>query len=368
MILVAICVCCELLCLQSSSGADPFPVAGNASRYTAKVKSGKNTYVGYPVVHNELQTVLLRRNGRIKMFKPSQVDDFQRVSNSFSPKTARQLRVELQKEFGSKYEVSLTRHYVVVHPPGAYQRWALPFEQFYIRFRQWFTARGIRLEQPEFPMVAIVLLDRSEYNRFTSRYTSFSFATDGYFSSESNRMITYDKTGGRKRAAASASFETMTTVIHEAVHQTGHNVGIHSRFFPQPQWFKEGLATLFEAPGINNPSAHPRPKHRIEPQSLSAAARFLDQHDQPGVVELLVRSDAMFNADARSAYGVSWALTSYLFESFPRQYVQYVRLLNEDPVTSSLNPSNRLKIFTETFGATDRIEGGLRSYVARLSD
>lgn len=319
------------------------------------------------MVHNERQTVLVRRNGRIKMFKPSQVDDFKRVSNSFRPKTARQLRVELQKEFGSKYEVSLTRHYVVVHPPGAYQRWALPFEQFYVRFRKWFTARGMQLKQPEFPMVAIVLRDRSEYNRFTSRYTSFAYATDGYYNANSNRMITYDKSGGSNQAGSSASFETMATLIHEAVHQSGHNVGIHSRFFPQPQWFKEGLATLFEAPGINNPAANPRPKHRIEPQSLSAAASFFDQHDKRGVVELLVRSDAMFNADARSAYGVSWALTSYLFESFPRQYVQYVKFLNENAPTASASPDVRLKAFTETFGATDRIEGGLRSYVARLS-
>jgi hypothetical protein len=350
-----------------ASAADPTSLSNRSSRYTVKVKSGENTYVGHPIVHNHLQTVLLRRNGRIKMFKPGQVDDLQQVSNIFSPKTARQLRVELQKEFGSKYEVSLTRHYVVVHPPGAYQRWALPFEQYYVRFRQWFTARGMKLKHPEFPMVAIVLLDRSEYDRFTSRYTSFSYSTDGYFSSSSNRMITYDKSGGQPSGSSAATFETMTTVIHEAVHQAGHNIGIHSRFFPQPQWFKEGLATLFEAPGINHPAAHPRADQRIDPYSLIAAARFLDKHDKPGVVEQLIRTDSFFNADATSAYGLSWALTSYLFERFPRQYVQYVKVLNENAATASATPDARMKYFTRTFGATGRIEGGLRSYVSKLA-
>ena len=211
-----------------------------------------------------------------------------------------------------------------------------------------------------------MLKDRSEYSRFTSRYTSFSYATDGYFSSSSNRMITYDKSSGQKNSYA--SFQTMKTVIHEAVHQAGHNVGIHSRFFAQPQWFKEGLATLFEAPGINNPAANPKAKHRVDADSLLAASRFLDKQNKPGVVELLVRSDGMFNADTRSAYGVSWALSSYLFERFPRQYMRYVNLLNEEPATASQSPDVRLKLFTETFGATGRIEGGLRSYVSGLAD
>ena len=175
-------------------------------------------------------------------------------------------------------------------------------------------------------------------------------------------MITYDKSGGGD------SFETMKTVIHEATHQAGHNVGIHSRFFAQPTWFKEGLATLFEAPGINHPSANSRPEHRVEAHSLYAAAQYLDKNDTPGVVEQLIRKDSMFNADAQSAYGVSWALTSYLFERFPRQYVHYVRSLNENPSTSSESPDARLKLFTKTFGATGRIEGGLRSYVSDLAD
>jgi hypothetical protein len=352
-------------------GAEPKAAAyhthPSAKRYTVKLTSGDNVYVGHPIVHNKRETVLMRRNGRIKLFKANEVDRVERVSSSFKPKTARQLRVELQKEFGSKYEVSITPHYVVVHPPGAYKKWALPFEQFYIRFRQSMTARGMSLQQAEFPMVSIVLLNRDEYNRFASKYTSFSFSTAGYYRPFSNRMITYDASGGNNRSQTSPSFQTMTTVIHEATHQAAHNVGIHPRFFPQPKWFKEGLAGMFEAPGVNNPAENRRPSDRISKDNLRAAARLFEQVDKPGLVELMVRSDGLFDKDAASAYGISWAMSSYLFEKFPRNYVRYIKLMNMDPANSSWTPDARLKVFNDSFGSPARVEGGLRSYVASLA-
>lgn len=370
--LVILIACCliGLVAATVAVGAEPTAPSGShlsSKRYTVKLTSGDNVYVGHPIVHNSRETVLMRRNGRIKLFKASEVDRIERVSSSFKPKTARQLRVELQKEFGSKYEVSVTPHYVVVHPPGAYKKWALPFEQFYIRFRQSMTARGMSLQQAEFPMISIVLLNREEYNRFASKYTSFSFSTAGYYRPFSNRMITYDASGGRNRSQTSASFQTMTTVIHEATHQAAHNVGIHPRFFAQPKWFKEGLAGMFEAPGVNNPAENRRPADRISQDNLRAAARLFDRVDKPGLVELMVRTDGMFDKDAASAYGISWAMSSYLFEKFPRNYVRYIKLMNMDPADTSWTPDARLKVFSESFGSPARIEGGLRSYVSSLA-
>ena len=365
------CYVMGVLAATVSIGAEPKATPADAhpssKRYTVKLNSGDNVYVGHPIVHNDRQTVLVRRNGRIKIFDANDVDKVARVSSSFTPKTGRQLRVELQKEFGSKYEVSLTKHYVVVHPPGAYKKWALPFEQFYIRFRQSLTARGMSLKQPEFPMVAIVLLNRREYSRFTSKYTSFSFATDGYYNAHSNRMITYDKGGNSGQSSSAPSFQTMTTVIHEATHQAAHNVGIHSRFFQQPLWFKEGLATLFEAPGINNPIENRKPADRINRNQLFVASRGFKKHEKPGVVELLVRSDGAFKRDAGAAYAISWAMSSYLFEKFPRNYIRYIKLMNLEPKTSSRTPDERLKVFTDSFGSPERIEGGVRAYISGLS-
>ena len=159
----------------------------------------------------------------------------------------------------------------------------------------------------------------------------------------------------------------MTTVIHEATHQAAHNVGIHSRFSQQPLWFKEGLATLFEAPGINNPIENRKPADRINRNQLFVASRGFKKHEKPGVVELLVRSDGAFKRDAGAAYAISWAMSSYLFEKFPRNYIRYIKLMNLEPKTSSRTPDERLKVFTDSFGSPERIEGGVRAYISGLS-
>src|SRR5436190_8860041 len=42
------------------------------------------------------------------------------------------------------------------------------------------------------------------------------------------------------------------TMIHEATHQVAFNTGLHSRIGENPRWVVEGLATVFEAPGVRN--------------------------------------------------------------------------------------------------------------------
>jgi len=159
----------------------------------------------------------------------------------------------------------------------------------------------------------------------------------------------------------------MATVIHEATHQAAYNVGIHHRYFPQPKWFKEGLATLFEAPGINNPAENLRPSDRISRSNLLAAASAFDQLKKTGIVETLVHSDGLFNKSTDAAYGISWAMSLYLYEKFPRNYVRYIKLMNMDPSMQDRDPHERLKVFTDSFGSPDRIEGGLRSFISGLA-
>lgn len=335
---------------------------------TWKVKTGRSTYVGFPVIHNDVQTVLLRRNGRLTSLSADQIDTATRIADGFLPKTGAQLRVELQREFGSKYDVSLTKHFVVVHPPGAYSRWGLPFEQFYVRYRSWFASRGMQLETPDFPMVAIVLRDRSEYEKFVRRYTDFAYSTAGYYSSESNRMITYDHTDATSDGSTSrSSLETLPTVIHEATHQIGKNTGVHDRLHVQPLWFLEGLATMFEAPGVANPSRFRDADSRINRYQLSVLQRELEAGNLTGKVESLIRSDSLFTHDSELAYAMSWGMNFYLAQKFPADYICYIKALRDDAATSSDNPASRLQYFQEAFDSPERIEGGVATLVKTLS-
>ena len=77
-------------------------------------------------------------------------------------------------------------------------------------------------------------------------------------------------------------------------------------------------------------------------------------------------SDQLFEKDPQRAYSVSWALSLYLAERNPHRYVQYLEMLQKEPMTSSLTRSNRAKYFHKLFGETAGIEAGLRRFVDRM--
>lgn len=330
---------------------------------TLKVKTtdGK-TFVGRPEYSSDSRLFLMRRDGRMQKMYDSDIESTKRVSMSFEPKTAREIRSGLMKEFGSSYEVSITPHFVVVHPKGAYSKWALPFETLYQRFCNYFSARGLTVDKPEFPMVAVVLKSRRDYNRAVATGTSLSSGTTvGFYKWESNRIVTYDQT-----AAGNGSWvDTLDTVLHEAVHQTAANTGIHSRYWSNPTWVVEGLATMFEAKGVNNYMEYPELKHKINWERLRDLRHYYKRSDMDDMIKLMVMDDRIFRLQQNRAYALSWGLTFYLSERYPQEFVSYLKAMKDDP-TINMTPSDRAKLFTRSFGSFSRIEDGVRSFVKGL--
>ena len=76
--------------------------------------------------------------------------------------------------------------------------------------------------------------------------------------------------------------ENADTIIHEATHQTAYNVGIHKRFTAAPRWMIEGLATMFEAPGVWNAQYDHSQADRINRGRLSDFQRLRGQAPQAG--------------------------------------------------------------------------------------
>jgi hypothetical protein len=55
------------------------------------------------------------------------------------------------------------------------------------------------------------------------------------------------------------------TMIHEATHQLGYNLGLHNRTGRNPKWVVEGLATVFETPGMEKYAMDRDVKKRLNP-------------------------------------------------------------------------------------------------------
>ncbi len=331
--------------------------------YLLKTADGKRL-AGRVDTYDPSGLVMTRRNGRIAVLEPTEIESINKVDDSFYPKSFEQMRVKLQKEFGSKYTVSATRHFLVVHPIGDYEKWALPFEQLFARFEAYFKSRGLTIKEPEFPMVAIVLRTRNEFNQMAKTH-DMPANVIGYYAFHSNRLIAYQQKMPWLNASQNWA-DTMDTVIHEATHQTAANTGIHSRLGINPRWVTEGLATMFEAKGVNNYFKYPEFKTRINWERLYALRKLYEDNAVKGTVEQLVLGDALFNHDPERAYAVSWALSLYLAERNPHRYVQYLETLQKNELTSSRSSSRRMKYFHQAFGDPAGIEADLRRFIDRI--
>lgn len=325
---------------------------------TIRVPYQGRVYLGKPLVWDGSELMLLRPNGNISILPVKSEADYQKVRDGFEPYSSSQMRAKLQREFGSDYQVSTTRHFLVVHPVGDFSVWAAPFEELYIRFNHFFESRGLSLSEPEFPMVAVVLKTRGEFDRFLRAYHEYDRKILGYYSPRSNRIITYDQSNGRQRDT-SWLFNT-DTIVHEASHQTAFNTGLHSRYSPVARWVTEGLAMLFEAPGINNSAYHSRQSDRINRARLIALKQFYRDGRVAKKLREMIQSDRLFRSEPDLAYALAWGMSFYLSEKMPREYLGYLANDGQREPFLSYSAKERAADFAKAFG------GDLQHLEARM--
>ena len=304
---------------------------------------------GTPIAWSSGEVLLLGRDGRLWDFPSSEVKQFSKQTAAFSSLSAGQLRAQLAREFGRRFDVSGTGHYLVVHPSGQRDRWASRFEELYRSFVHYFTARGFSVGSPEFPLVAVVFHDQAEFlSHARSQGAKLVPGTLGYYSPMSNRILLYDVTGGRQESD-DGWFVNAETIIHEAAHQSAFNSGIHSRYATTPRWIVEGLGTAFEAPGVWNGRSHRSRDDRINQYQLATFRQ--NQEKRPtGYLTEYISSDRPFRANPAAAYAEAWAVTFFLVETRPRQYFELLRRTAARPAFAKYRPPERLKDFSEVFG------------------
>ncbi|MEZ6095503.1 MAG: DUF1570 domain-containing protein [Pirellulaceae bacterium] len=311
---------------------------------TYRIETESRSYVGRPLAVDSSSIALLRTNGRISFIPKTDIKSTDKISERFDPLTSTQLRTGLQKEFGARYEVTTTRHFVVVHSPGGHQTWAVPFEKLYDQMRHYFGARGISLDTPEFVMVAIVLNSRDEFDAFLRAYVKYDANIHGYYSPLSNRIITYRQPDGE------LDFFQLSTVIHEAAHQVAFNTGLHSRVAQTPRWASEGLATMFEARGVHSSYRYNGLSERINQGQLKALAQYSRDGKVRGKLQALISGDELFEREPLLAYSLAWAVTFYVCETRPADYSRYMNRLRNRPDFQEYTAKERLKDFQDLFG------------------
>ncbi|HLA84982.1 MAG TPA: DUF1570 domain-containing protein [Thermoguttaceae bacterium] len=339
---IAICLSCVVLAGTAGAAAPP-PALGMIQ---ADVRGQR--IEGTPLTWDANNVYLLGRDGRLWSFKPAEATNFRQIATRFQPYSVSELRAALLRELGNGYEVTGTAHYLVAHPSGQRDQWAQRFEDLYGSFVRYFSVRGFTLTQPPFPLIGIVCRDRADFDRHAAKQGMSSAAgVLGFYDLESNRIILYDvqQPGGGDDWRRNAS-----TVIHEATHQMAFNTGVHSRYCPPPLWVVEGLATLFEAPGVHDSRSTTQlgdrtNRERLRDYQLALAGK----HDGRLPAELTA-SDRFFQVSPAVAYAEAWALTFYLVETQSRRFARYLALTASHPPFSEYTAKQRLGDFTSVFG------------------
>ena len=169
----------------------------------------------------------------------------------------------------------------------------------------------------------------------------------GYYSRDSNRILLFDLTDEYGDEGAS---ENLATIIHEATHQTAFNTGIHNRFALPPLWTVEGLATMFEAPGVYDSRRFPSLASRINRGRLNEFRRYAAPRRTAQAIADLVESDRLFQSQPEAAYAHAWALTFYLSEQQPAAYGRYLAKTSARPAFTAYPAGERLQDFAAHFG------------------
>lgn len=351
---------CSLICLFLLSNV---VASASAADFMFSGTVDGQSFEGRPLAWTDYMMHLLDRDGRLLTFNPQEVKNAKKTSPHFVGYTQQEMKNKLREEFGDTMDITTTQHFIVVHPRGDHNQWASLFEKLYRNFRAYFRVRGFELEEPMYPLVAVVFRNRAEFSKAAADFLSeLPPGSPGCYSSDTNRVQLFDistENGASPDAIANL-------IVHEATHQSAFNSGIHNRFAEQPKWIKEGLATMFEAPGVWNAQSHHSFKDRINPEMLATFRAKLATR-KPGTMGNIIASEQLYKTDPNAFYAEAWALTFFLCETRPRELEKYFKKTAARADFSTYYSTERVNDFAECFGSDfKQLEANFLNWMAEI--
>jgi hypothetical protein len=333
-----------------------------------RVEHNNWNYWGRPLAWDGNQLALLGPDGKLKLVTVDSPQDIEISPDKFQPFAAERMRDRLAKEFGSRYEVTTTENFVVVHPNGDSEIWAPPFEALYDRFRYYFESHQFALKEPEFPLVAVVLRSRSDFDRYMNKNAKFNRNVMGLYQVSTNRMVTYDPKAKLRTVKRDKEWLfKYETVIHELAHQAAFNTGVHNRFSPPAKWAGEGLAMMFETDGINNSQVYTQFGRRVNRSRLKKLKQYYAEGEIEGKLDQLITDDRLFQTEPFVANALAWGLTFYLSETFPHRYFEYLKKDSQRKNFEAYSPPQRRADFADSFGPDiSQIDRDLKNFIHKL--
>jgi len=308
------------------------------------------------------------RDGRLWTVTSEALGQRESTGDAFRPEESaalgKRLAVELDKKVAPGFHAVSTRHYTIVSSADPrFSRWVgTLFERLRTAFHAYWKGRGVKLTEPEFPLVAIVLKDRAQFSKFVTVDAKLDPTTvTGYYSILTNRIVLYDiaRIPGQAPAATSVEIQrrlataprALATVVHEAAHQVAFNSGLNRRLSDNPLWLVEGMAVFFETPDLRSRSGW-RTVGKVNLPRLARFSDFVRRRRQIGSLQMLIRSDRRLrdSESAADAYAEAWALNYFLLRTRRKQYSAYLKTISAKPLLRWDTPETRQSDFEAAFG------------------
>lgn len=330
--------------------------------------------------------LLLAPDGTLWTVEPDDLVSRSADDEPFVPLAPAALGRQLLSELPPGFEVYATHHYLICYNTSReYAAWCgALYERLYKGFANYWSRKGLKLEEPEFPLVAVVFNSRQSYAEHSrAELGEAAESIVGYYSLRTNRVTMYDLTGieslraaGSRRGspaqinrmlAQPAAEQSVATIIHEATHQIAFNSGLQTRFADVPLWVSEGIAVFFETPDLASAKGW-RTIGAVNHARLAQFRRYLAERP-PTSLKTLVADDKRIRdtRQALDAYAEAWALNYYLLHHHPREYVAYLQMLAGKKELLWDDPQTRLDEFQAAFGENlGRLDADFLRYMQKV--
>jgi len=313
-----------------------------------ELDNGGKTLVGLQLVHASNLYLLLGTDGQLhRLSEPPLPKQIRPLDTPFTPDSAVTMRASLVREFGPKMEVVATKHFLVVQPKGRGKHWPNMFENLHRQFTQQMRLRSVDVRIGRFPMVAVVLADRTALQSELHRQRISGGNIAGVYITTSNRVYTYD--GGMNEATASV-------IRHEAAHQSAFNCNVHSRLNETPKWITEGLGMMFEPPAMSTSGSSSGSDDRQNAEAVATLRlRYADgTRSFNSDLARLISSDDMFQSpsEIRDAYALAWLTMYFLAQRKPTAFATILNHTAARPPFESYSSAERLADFQRIVART----------------
>src|SRR5688572_13112624 len=84
--------------------------------FTVELELSGKRVEGTPLAWSKSDVFLLSRDGHLLTFHPNEAKKYRKTSDHFVSFSPNDMRSQLKAEFGRDFDVTSTRHYLVVHP------------------------------------------------------------------------------------------------------------------------------------------------------------------------------------------------------------------------------------------------------------